>query len=125
MLLLAPAVENDVFQRPAFADRYHFPESAFGMRHLHIFASRADNVLKVAFATSEFDRALGFAGPESMRPLKSLSNRVQDLLADRFTFQIHDFSPQSATIINEELHAHAHSDYWERQPQADYYANFV
>ncbi|MFO1077017.1 MAG: alpha/beta fold hydrolase [Planctomycetota bacterium] len=125
VLLLAPAVENDVFERPNLAERYHFPESAFGMRSLNIFASRADTVLRTAFATSEFDKALGYAGPESMGPLASLSRRVKEVLDDVFAFELHDFSPQSATIINPALHAHGHSDYWERQPQLDYYANYV
>jgi len=127
VLLLAPAVENDVFRRPTSSERYHFPDSAFGMRNLHMFVSRADKVLKIAFATSEMDRALGFSGPETMRSLKSLSHRVRAIWPEKekFSFQVHDFSPQSAAIMNPDLHAHAHSDYWERQAQLDYYANFV
>jgi len=67
-----------------------------------------------------------------MRPLKSLATRVsviwdgeQGRPKETLTFRVHDFSPQSAAIMNPDIHAHAHSDYWERQAQLDYYANFV
>ena len=128
VLLLAPAIENDVFRRPKLFDRYHFPESAFGMSWLHIFSSRADDVLKKAFSASEFDRALGYSGPESMKPLKSLSDRSLAVFADpskRFQFELHDFSPQSATIMNPKLFVHGHSHYWEEQDQVNYYINLM
>lgn len=127
VLMLAPAVENDVFRRAVLLERYHFPESAFGMRRLHIFTSRADNVLSTAFAVSEMDKALGYAGPQSMKPLKSLSRRVYEASGekDRFDFEVHDFSPTSTTIMNPALHANSHGDYWGRAAQADYYANLI
>lgn len=127
LLLLAPAVENDVFRRAVLLERYHFPESAFGIRKLHIFTSRADAVLSTAFAVSELDKALGYAGPESMRPLKSLGQRVREVSGgqNRFDFEVHDFSPTSTTIINPALHAKSHGDYWNRPAQADYYANLI
>jgi hypothetical protein len=42
-----------------------------------------------------------------------------------FSFQLHDFSPRSTTILNPALHAHDHGDYWSRQDQVDYYVNLV
>ncbi len=127
VLLLAPAVENDVFQRPHLFDDYHFPDAPFAAQRLHIFASRADEVLKKAYSVSEFDAALGYAGPESMKPLKSVSRRVGEVLGEgaEFRFELHDFSPKSTTIINPKLHAQAHSDYWTRQEQTDYYVNLL
>jgi hypothetical protein len=126
VLLLAPAVEDDVFHRPKLLEEYHFPDSPFGMTSLQMFASRADDVLKGAYLISEADKALGFAGPESMTPLQSLARRVEELMpGETFRFRLHDFSPSSTTIINPALHAHHHSDYWNRDEQADYYVNFL
>lgn len=127
VLLLAPAVEDDVFERPNMLEEYHFPESAFAIRRLHIFCSRADQVLKTAFKLNEFDSALGFAGPESMSPLQSLSRRVKEVLGDEaeFGFQLHDLSPRSATIMNPRLWVSGHGNYWDAQEQVDYYANFL
>ncbi|MCK4502039.1 MAG: alpha/beta fold hydrolase [Desulfuromonadales bacterium] len=125
ILLLAPAVENDVFRRPHMFDDYHFPEAPFATKKLHIFASRGDDVLRKAFSASERDAALGYAGPETMKPLKTMTLRVPEVLGTNNTFEVnlHDFSPRSTTIINPELHAHSHSDYWGRQAQSDYYIN--
>jgi esterase/lipase superfamily enzyme len=127
VLLLAGAVENDVFQRPSFFEEYHFPESAFGMEDLHIGFSRADNVLNGAFRVSERDRALGYSGPESNRTLVSLGNRVTAVLGstERFQFELHDFSPRSATMMNPALHVDGHSDYWENTQQTDFYVNLI
>lgn len=127
VLLLAPAVENDVFRRPWLLEKYHFPESAFAIGKLNLFASRADDVLGSAFAASELDRALGYAGPESMGPLVSLSQRVTEVTAGEhtFNFELHDFSPNSTTIMNPALHVHHHSDYWGRREQTDYYVNLI
>ena len=78
---------------------------------------------------SEFDKALGYAGPESMAPLKSLNRRVNEVLGENksfeFEFELHDFSPQSAVIIDENVHAHSHSDYWSRPQQANFYVNLM
>lgn len=127
MLLLAPAVENDVFHRPHPFDDYHFHEAPFAIRSLHLFTSRADEILRKAFSVSERDAALGYAGPETMKPLKSMTARVPDVLGQdtAFRVELHDFSPRSASIINPDLHAHAHSDYWERTSQTDYYINLL
>lgn len=127
VLLLAPAVENDVFQRPHLFDDYHFPDAPFATKRLHIFASRADGVLKKAYSVSERDAALGYAGPESMKPLKSMARRVSEVLGAeaRFQFELHDFSPKSTTIINPRLHAESHGDYWNRREQTDYYVNLL
>lgn len=127
VLLLAPAVENDVFRRPHLFEDYHFPDSPFAMKSLHIFLSRADDVLKKPFSVSEKDAALGYAGPETMKPLKSMTARVPEVLGDDVTFQVelHDFSPRSSTIINPQLHVHTHVDYWNRQSQTDYYINLL
>ncbi len=128
VVLLAPAVENDVFERPDRQDEYHFPDAPFGMGSLHMVASRGDEVLGSAFLISEMDRALGFSGPESMDPLKSMTRRVAEILpapGNSFSFQLHDFSPRSTTILNPDLHAHHHSDYWTRPAQVDYYVNLV
>ena len=125
-LLLAPAVEHDVFERPARDDEYHFPEAAFGIEQLHIVTSRSDDVLKYLFRLNEWDRALGFAGPRSMSPLKSLARRVSQVLPGKqFRFEQHDFSPRSSTILNPNLWVHSHGDYWKHEAQADYYVNFL
>jgi len=130
VLLLAPAVEDDVFHRPQRSEEFHFPESAFGISALHIFVSRDDDVLGAAFRVNEFDTALGFAGPESLDSLQSLSRRVRDVTQEQgdprqFTFELHDFSTSSAVIMNPNVWARAHGDYWSRQEQADYYVNFI
>lgn len=127
-LLLGAAVEDDVFDRPERAEEYHFAEAVFGMRSLHIVASRSDDVLGNAFFLNEQDKALGFSGPESMSSLASLSRRVDEVLNDpneRFKFELHDFSPRSATIFNPQLHVESHGGYWKNQPQVNYYANLV
>ncbi len=126
-LLLAPAVEDDVFERPKLLDEFHFPDAPFGIGKLHIFASRADGILKNAFFASALDKALGYAGPQSMKPLQSMARRVGEVLGEphRFEFQLHDLSPNSTTIINPALHAHDHGDYWARQNQTDYYINHL
>lgn len=129
--LLAPAVEDDVFHRPQRREEYHFPESAFGMAALHMFISRDDDVLGVAFRVNEVDQALGFAGPESLEPLQSLSRRVEEVTQEqpggqqRFTFELHDFSTSSPTIMNPNVWARGHGDYWTRPEQTDYYVNFI
>lgn len=127
VLLFAPAVENDVFRRPRRFDDYHFPDAPFAMNALHLFASRGDDVLRKAFSASERDAALGYAGPETMDPLKSMTARVPEVLGSEVTFQVelHDFSPRSSTVINPRLHVHSHGDYWDRQEQTDYYINLV
>lgn len=126
-LLLAPAVEDDVFRRPERSEEYHFPETAFGLRRLHIFSSRSDDVLGGAFKINEWDRALGFMGPESMQPLVSLARRVTDVLGDNqtFRFELHDLSPNTATMLNSDLVVRSHGGYWENQAQTDFYVNFV
>jgi esterase/lipase superfamily enzyme len=126
-VLLAAAVENDVFARPERSEEYHFPEAAFGVEHLHMIVSRGDEVLGGAFRVNEADTALGFNGPESMSPLASLSRRVQEISAgkDSFKFEVHDFSPTSSTIMNPALHVSSHGGYWETQEQANYYVNLV
>jgi esterase/lipase superfamily enzyme len=126
-LLLAPAVENDVFERPGSGNEYHFPEAAFGMKHLHMVVSRADSVLSGAFRVNEKDAALGYSGPESMEPLASLARRVKDVSAgtQEFKFEVHDFSPTSATILNPELHVTDHGGYWKNETQTNYYVNLV
>ena len=65
------------------------------------------------------------AGPESMTPLKSLARRVRELSGDSedFLFELHDFSPNSATIMNPALHVRSHGDYWRRPEQLDYYVD--
>lgn len=125
VLMLAPAVEDDVFERPRLLEEYHFPDAPFGMASLHMVVSRADEVLQNAFFVSEFDKALGFAGPETMKPLVSMTRRVREVLGEgyEFQFELHDFSPKSTTILNPNLHAHDHSDYWARDEQVSYYAN--
>ena len=101
-LLLAASVEDDVFERPHRWEEYHFPEAAFGMRQLHMSSSRSDDVLGGPFRINESDAALGFCGPESMEPLQSLARRVDEVSQQRekFAFELHDFSPHSATIMN-------------------------
>ncbi len=130
VLLLAPAVEDDVFHRPERREEYHFPEAAFGIMDLHIFVSRDDDVLGVAFRVNEFDQALGFAGPESLEPLQSLARRVDVVTTaqndpQRFSFELHDFSTSSPFIMNPNVWARAHADYWSRSDQTDYYVNFI
>jgi hypothetical protein len=126
-LLLAAAVEDDVFRRPDRGDEYHFPEAAFGTRHLHIGVSRSDEVLAGAFRVNEADMALGYRGPESMSPLASLMQRVPQVLGggERFTFEQHDFSPTSSTILNPDLQVRGHGDYWRTMAQTDYYATLL
>jgi esterase/lipase superfamily enzyme len=126
-LLLAAAVEDDVFSRPTLLEEYHFPDAPFAVEDLHIFVSRADDVLKHAFRVGEWDAALGYSGPETMQPLKSLARRVAELSngKDQFTFQLHDFSPSSPTVLNPAVWATGHGDYWERDAQVDYYVNYI
>lgn len=126
-LLLGAAIEDDVFARPERAEEYHFPESAFGVRRLHIGASRADDVLGGAFRINEGDAALGFSGPDSMEPLASLSRRVKEVSggSESFQFELHDFSPSSATILNPDLHVHKHGGYWANDNQLNYYVNLL
>ena len=126
-LLLAPAVEHDVFERAFGSEEYHFPDAAFGIEHLHIVGSRGDGVLRFLFRVEEGDQALGTAGPRSMKPLQSLQRRVQSVLGERadFKFEVHDFSPRSPTIINPKLWVESHGDYWTTYDQAKYYVNFI
>jgi esterase/lipase superfamily enzyme len=123
LLLLGASVEDDVFERPKRHEEYHFPEAAFGVRRLHISASRADDVLSGPFRVNEADAALGESGPESMSPLVSLASRVRAVTqnAEDFQFELHDLSPHSATIMNPELFVHSHGGYWARPAQLDYY----
>jgi len=127
VVLLAPAVEDDVFTRPRRTEEYHFPESAFGMRKLHVVASRGDDVLSKIFFLNEKDKALGYAGPQTMDSLVSLGKRVRAVLGEKedFLFEMHDFSPSSATIMNPKLHVDNHCDYWTRSEQMDYYVNLI
>jgi len=126
-LLLGASVEDDVFERPKRYEEYHFPEAAFGIRQLHISASRADDILAGPFRINETDAALGMSGPESMSPLASLARRVQELSrgTESFEFELHDFSPNSATIMNPALHVRSHGGYWRRPEQLDYYVDRV
>ncbi|AFL75690.1 alpha/beta hydrolase [Thiocystis violascens] len=126
-LLLAAAVEDDVFHNPERLEEYHFPEAAFGVSNLHISTSRADEVLGGAFRVNEHDAALGFKGPESMSPLASLARRVDEVSNGqaRFRFEIHDFSPNSATIMNPALHVYDHGGYWANPEQTNYYVNLI
>ncbi len=126
-LLLGAAVKDDVFDRPERAEEYHFAEAAFGLRSLHIVSSRSDDVLGNAFFLNEQDKALGFSGPESMSSLASLARRVGEVLGDgeKFSFELHDFSPRSPTIFNPQLHVDSHGGYWRTQRQLNYYANLV
>lgn len=125
LLLLGAAVEDDVFERPQRHEEYHFPEAAFGIRALHITASRADDVLAGPFRVNESDAALGMSGPQSMSALVSLARRVRELSggAEDFVFELHDLSPSSATIMNPALHVRSHGDYWRRAEQLDYYVD--
>lgn len=125
-LLLGAAVEDDVFHRPDRQDEYHFPEAGFGMRELHMVTSRDDDVLGKGFYFNEFDKALGFSGPEDMGALVSLSRHVQELLDDEsFTFEQHDFSRSSGAIMNPALHVRSHGDYWKTPQQTNYYVNLI
>jgi esterase/lipase superfamily enzyme len=126
-LLLAAAVEDDVFERPQRQDEYHFPESAFGTRRLHITASRSDDVLSGPFRVNECDAALGYSGPETMGTLASLTRRVEAISAgvETFKFELHDFSPRSATILNPALHVQSHGGYWTNAEQLNYYAGLL
>lgn len=127
LLLLGASVEDDVFERPERYEEYHFPEAAFGVRMLHMTASRADDVLSGPFRFNEGDIALGMSGPESMDPLVSLARRVRALSndAEDFRFELHDLSPSSATIMNPELFVHEHGGYWRRPAQLDYYVDRI
>ena len=127
LLLLGAAVEDDVFARPDRTEEYHFPESAFGMRTLHMVASRDDVVLGGPFLINEQDRALGYSGPPTMEPLVSLRQRVREVLNgdEDFAFELHDFSSRSPTIFDPALWVRNHGDYWERPSQLDYYVNFI
>ncbi|MGH8594030.1 MAG: alpha/beta hydrolase [Gammaproteobacteria bacterium] len=126
-LLLAAAVEDDAFHRPQRGEEYHFPEAAFGLRQLHMVVSRGDEVLSGAFRINETDRALGYNGPESMEPLVSLARRVQEVLGEteKFKFELHDFSPNSAYIMNPNLYVHSHGEYWRNADQLNYYVNLI
>lgn len=126
-LLLAASVEDDVFERPQRHEEYHFPEAAFGIRHLHMTSSRSDDVLSGPFRVNEGDHALGYCGPQTMDSLVSLARRVHELSQgkEEFRFELHDMSPNSATILNPELHVHSHGGYWEKSSQLDYYVNFI
>lgn len=126
LALLGPSVESDAFERPRDPDRYHFPEAAFGLRGLHIFASRADKDLRRGFAETS-GPALGYAGPMSFKPLRSLARRVEEIFSEDggLTFQLHDLSPCSTSIIDPELHVQHHDDYWSRPVQLDYLINFL
>ena len=126
-LLLAPAVEHDVFERAFGREEYHFPDAAFGIERLHMVVSRGDGILRFMFKMEEGDQALGTAGPRSMKPLQSLQRRVKSVLGDEadFKFEVHDFSPRSPTIINPKLWVENHGDYWTRPEQAQYYVNFI
>jgi hypothetical protein len=97
------------------------------MEVLDIVSSRGDEVLKTAFSLSELDRALGFAGPESMSPLVSLSQRVNEVLGQNegFRFELHDFSPSSPTIMDPDLWVRTHGGYWQSDKQIDYYINLI
>jgi esterase/lipase superfamily enzyme len=131
VLLLGAAVEDDVFSRPERREEYHFPESAFGMENLYISVARSDNVLGGPFRVNENDIALGFAGPEDMGTLKSLARRVSEVLdpllgaAQQFMFEAIDFSPNSAMIINPDLHVINHGGYWRTSKQTDFYVNLI
>jgi esterase/lipase superfamily enzyme len=127
VLLLGAAVEDDVFSRPTRQEEYHFPDAAFGMKFLHMVISRSDNVLGNAFFLNEQDRALGFSGPETMDTLVSLDRRVKEVLdpTTTFSFELHDFSTNSATIMDPELHVRSHGGYWTSAKQVDYYVNFL
>jgi esterase/lipase superfamily enzyme len=127
-LLLAASVEDDVFERPQRHEEYHFPEAAFGIRRLHISSSRSDEVLAMPFRLNEFDAALGYCGPQTMDPLVSLARRVRELSVgteEDFEFELHDFSPNSATILNPQLHVRSHGGYWDNTSQLDYYVNLI
>lgn len=127
LLLLAASVEDDVFERPERPEEYHFAEAAFGVRKLHITASRADEVLGGPFRINESDEALGYCGPESMHPLVSLSRRVREVLGgnEEFSFELHDLSPSSPTILNPQLHVRSHGGYWKHDAQLNYYVNLI
>lgn len=126
-LLLGPSVEDDVFSRPSRQEEYHFPESAFAMEALHMVIARSDIVLSSAFYVNEQDRALGFAGPETMDTLVSLARRVQVVLgaAATFTFELHDFSSRSASIMDPALYVYGHGEYWKSAKQLEYYVNLI
>ncbi len=124
-LLLGAAVEDDVFERADDANEYHFPEAAFGVEKIHFGVSRSDDVLSGAFAINENDSALGCRGPESMDALQSLARRVEAVLHRAFSFEIHDFTPSSPTVMNPDLYIRHHGDYWVNQSQTDYYANLL
>jgi esterase/lipase superfamily enzyme len=124
-LLMAAAVENDVFERPSFLEEYHFIDAPFGMKSLHMAISRADDILNGAFRVSERDAALGYSGPESNSPLVSSTRRIESVIGESFRFETHDFSPNSATIMNPNLHVTGHSHYWDHVHQTDYYATIL
>jgi esterase/lipase superfamily enzyme len=125
VLLLGAAIEHDVFSRPTRQEEYHFPDAAFGIGSLHLVISRSDNVLSAGFRVNEQDVALGCSGPETMDTLVSLARRVKEVLDTTFTFELHDFSETSATIMDPELHVHEHGAYWTSAKQIDYYVNFL
>jgi hypothetical protein len=89
--------------------------------------SRGDDVLGKAFRLNEQDKALGYRGPETMDPLVSLSRRVKEVLGDNemFKFELHDFSPGSAVIMNPNLWVKSHGGYWSNQDQVNYYVNLI
>ena len=125
-LLLAASVEDDVFSTPRRGEEYHFPEAAFGLKRLHISVSRSDNVLSIPFRINELDLALGHTGPQNIEELVSLRQRVKnDLEGEDFIFELHDFSPNSATILNPKLFVRDHGGYWNNQEQTDYYINLL
>lgn len=129
VLLLAPAVEDDVFRRPMREEEYHFPESALAISRLHMVCSRSDEAM-LAFRLNEKDEALGLAGPESMDPLVSLADRVRTIShtlskARVFAFEMHDFSPRSSTIFDSNLFVSNHGDYFRNSQQTDYYAHLI
>ncbi|MCH8806779.1 MAG: hypothetical protein IH986_11920 [Planctomycetes bacterium] len=67
------------------------------------------------------------AGPRSMKPLRSLSRRVGEVLGDdyHFRFEQHDFSPQSAKTYDPDLWVYNHADYWKYAKQANHSVNVV
>ncbi|MFN0186840.1 MAG: alpha/beta hydrolase [Aquabacterium sp.] len=125
LLLLGASVEDDVFENPQRHEEYHFPESAFGVGRLHITVARSDEVLALPYLASEGDSALGYCGPQSLSPLQSLQRRVRDVIGAEFSFELHDLSPHSATIMNPALFVHNHGGYWSQPAQLDYYANLL
>jgi len=108
VLLLGPAIEENILSKDDIKGRYWYPEALNKIENLDVVYSKTDITLEVCFSLYELGKPLG-----SNTSKYEFDPRVK----------IHDLTPMNCHI--KEIAVHSHLQYWETDEQVEFYKKLL